>query len=431
MRKKKGFLSLLITMLTLFVLSLSTGIIFSLSPVTANAVAYECEDYVVVQNDDFGAAATLSWPNGGATSGLKLNNDLPTASFVYKFSYTPNDGGQTAIAVRSFSWGSYHFVFIGKKLQYNLNAGYVTVGEVFTDGPQLVEVGAIEIKNSDLTWFFLKVNGEEKMSATAANIPDVKGISVWGDQTAVIAQYSYDVSFTGVETREVLVGAQIGSLPTAPKKAGYDFVKWTCGGEDVTAETVVSADMTVVAEYAERGYYINEELEEYVVAQNDDFGGAAILSWPNGVTSGLTLKNDLPTASFVYKFNFTPNGGGDTALALRSSSWGSYYFVFKAKTLWYHLNSADVTVGEVFTDGPQLVEVGAIEIKNSDLTWFFLKVDGEIKMSATEANVPEKKSISAWGVQTAVLAQYSYDVNFTGVETREGNAWWKSAHKSN
>ena len=102
----------------------------------------------------------------------------------------------------------------------------------------------------------------------------------------------------------------------------------------------------------------------------------------------MTLKNDLPTASFVYKFNFTPNAGGDTALAVRSSSWGDYHFVFKGKKLQYNLNAGYITVGEVFKDGAQLVEVGAIEIKNSDLTWFFLKVDGEIKMSATAANVP-------------------------------------------
>ena len=148
MRKKKGFLSLLITMLTVCVFSLITGIIFSLSPVKANAAAYECEDYVVVQNDDFGAATTLSWPDGNATSGLKFSNDLPTASFVYKFSYTPNDGGDTALAVRSSYYGDYHFVFKGKKLQYNLKAGYVAVGEVFTDGAQLVEVGVIEIKTA-------------------------------------------------------------------------------------------------------------------------------------------------------------------------------------------------------------------------------------------------------------------------------------------
>ena len=36
------------------------------------------------------------------------------------------------------------------------------------------------------------------------------------------------------------------------------------------------------------------EYEEYVVAQNEDFGGATTLSWSKGdATSGLKLKNDL------------------------------------------------------------------------------------------------------------------------------------------
>ena len=127
MRKKKGFLSLLITTLTLFVLSLSTGIIFSLSPVTANAVdyeleGYELEEYVVAQNDDFGGAATLSWNWGSdATSNLKLTNTTDTASFVYKFNFTPNSGGDTALALRSSYWGDYYFIFRGKTIWYALN----------------------------------------------------------------------------------------------------------------------------------------------------------------------------------------------------------------------------------------------------------------------------------------------------------------------
>ena len=311
MMKKQRLLTLALSCACVFTSAAAVGI-WSLDTEKANAdqnstVVYEYEDYVVAQNDDFGVATTLSWPQGDATNGLKLNNDLPTASFVYKFSYTPNDGGQTALAVRSSNWGSYHFVFRGKELQYNLNADYVAVGEVFTDGAQLVEVGAIEIKNSDLTWFFLKVNGEEKMSATAANVPDKKAISVWGDQTAVIAQYSYDVSFTGVETREVLVGEPIGSLPTAPKQEGKRFVGWMDqNGNTVTSETKPTSDLTVTGKY--ETYYEDSELEEYVVAQNDDFGAATTLSWPNGdATSGLKLNNDLPTASFVYKFSYTPN----------------------------------------------------------------------------------------------------------------------------
>ena len=314
------------------------------------------EEYVVAQNDDFGGAPTLSLPNEGATSGLRLNNDTATASFVYKFKFTPNAGGDTALAVRSSSWGAYFFLFRGKTLMYNLNGGYVTVGEVFTDGAQLVEVGAIDIKDSNLTWFFLKVDGEIKMSATASDVPDVKGISVWGDQTAKLEQVSF---------------------------------------------------------------YEESELEEYVVEQNDDFGAATTLSWPNeGATNGLVLNNDLPTASFVYKFNFTPNSGGQTALALRSSYYGDYHFLFQGKTLKYNLNGGYVTVGEVFTAGAQVVEVGVIDIKDSNLTWFYLKIDGQWIVSETASDVPDVKGISAWG-ESAIFEQYSYSITFKGIETRE------------
>ncbi|MBQ8406143.1 MAG: hypothetical protein IJX09_05775 [Clostridia bacterium] len=100
MMKKQRLLTLALSCACVFTSAAAVGI-WSLDTENANAVVYEYEEYVVAQNDDFGAATTLSWPNGNATSGLKLNNDLPTASFVYKFNYTPNDGGQTALALRS------------------------------------------------------------------------------------------------------------------------------------------------------------------------------------------------------------------------------------------------------------------------------------------------------------------------------------------
>ncbi len=449
-------------------------------------VKYEYEDYVVVQNDDFGGAATLSW-GGDATNGLTLSNGLPTASFVYKFHYTPG-GGDTALALRSSYWGSYHFLFRGKTLMYNLNASYVTVGEVFTDGTQLVEVGCIEIKNSDLTWFFLKVNGEEKMSATEANVPDEKSISAWGDETAVFAQYSYDVSFNG-EVKEVVAGqtigelpqapanekellgwfdqdgnkvtaetvvtkdltvtavfaephnvtftvdgevyetyenvaynTAIGELPIAPKKAGYDFVKWTYGGVEVTAETIVSAHMTVIAEYAERGYYIDEELEDYVIVQNDDLGIEASYTAPSAdATNGVGFTNDLETASFVYKFQLTP-ANGDAIVYVRSSYWGgnsNLNCFFRGTQILYQIGGVDNVVNDVFVIGEtHTVEVGAIDIKDSDNTWIFVKVDGNIVFSKAVPTADQVKGLSFFGSSAAVFAQYSWKVDFKS-ETKE------------
>ena len=265
MVKKQRLLTLVLSCACVFTSAAAVGI-WSLDAEKANAAwtnetsqksavdyeleGYELEDYVVAQNEDFGGATTLSWNWGkDATSNLKLTNTTATASFVYKFNFTPNSGGQTALALRSFYWGSYYFIFQEKTLWYNLNSTAVKVGEVFTDGAQVVEVGAIDIKDSDLTWFFLKVNGEEKMSATASNVPDKKGISVWGPQ-AVFAQYSYDVNFNG-EVKEVLAGQAIGTLPETPANENELLGWFDQDGNQVTAETVITKDLTVTPVFSE------------------------------------------------------------------------------------------------------------------------------------------------------------------------------------
>ena len=73
---------------------------------------------------------------------------------------------------------------------------------------------------------------------------------------------------------------------------------WTNDGGAVKATSQKST-----VDYELEGY----ELEAYVVAQNDDFGGATTLSWGSDATSNLKLTNTTETASFVYKFSYTPN----------------------------------------------------------------------------------------------------------------------------
>ena len=70
---------------------------------------------------------------------------------------------------------------------------------------------------------------------------------MWND--AVVSQYSYEVTFTDVETREVLVGSTISALPAAPASEN-EFIGWfDQDGNEVTAETVVTKKLTVTAKY--------------------------------------------------------------------------------------------------------------------------------------------------------------------------------------
>ena len=456
------------------------------------AVVYEYEEYQVIQNDDLGLPATYTVPSADATNGVGFTNELTTASFVYKFNYTPASANNANMYLRSSYWGSWMFAFRQTDFHYGFEGNTPNAsGEVFTVGnTHTVELGVIDIKDSDNTWVFVKVDGVEVVSTITATTQTAKNISFYGNTASTISQYSYEVSFNG-EAKEALAGqaigelpeapenenellgwfdqdgnevtaetvvtkdltvtavfaephnvtftvdgevyetyeniaynTAIGELPVAPKKAGRDFVKWSYGGEEVTAETIVSVHMTVVAEYAERGYYIDEELENYAVVQNDDLGLATTYNVPSAdATSGVSFTNDLATASFVYKFQFTP-ASGDAIIYMRADYWSGQSKLncfFRDTQIIYQINNVDNVVNELFTmEETSVVELGAIDIKDSDNTWIFVKVNGNIVLSQTvSAEVAaQTKGLSFYGSSAAIFAQYSWTVDFNG-ETKE------------
>ena len=67
---------------------------------------------------------------------------------------------------------------------------------------------------------------------------------MWND--AVVSQYSWSVTFTGVETREVLVGQTIGTLPTIEY---FGSGTWTdANGNVYTAGSVPTADLVLTTD---------------------------------------------------------------------------------------------------------------------------------------------------------------------------------------
>ena len=65
---------------------------------------------------------------------------------------------------------------------------------------------------------FVRVDGEYIYSGISNNCTTEAAIFEWGNSGTDISlsQYSYDVTFTDVETREVLVGNTVGTLPDVP-----------------------------------------------------------------------------------------------------------------------------------------------------------------------------------------------------------------------
>ena len=448
-------------------------------------VVYELEDYVVVQNDDMGMEKTQETTGDGS-----LFRYTPIAdgnnSVVYTYTYAQMPTSTHAVVLQGNNWTANGYAFFMEPTQIIIGAADTgnakSVSVTYGIGDK-IELGAINYANETKVLLYVKINDVLIGDDTVASRDTAAAIFTWNEAT--IAQYSYSVTFTGVETREVIVGntvgtlpeapanenellgwfdqdgnkvtaetvvtkdltvtavfaephnvtfmvdgevyetyenvaynTAIGELPVAPKKAGYDFVKWTYGGEEVTAETIVSAHMTVVAEYAERGYYIDEELEEYVVVQNDDLGIASSYITPSAdATNGVGFTNELATASFVYKFQFTP-ASGDAIVYLRSSFWGgnsNLICLFRNTNIVYEVDGVNNVVNDAFVIGETYtVELGAIDIKDSDNTWIFVKVDGNIVLSKIVSEADQVKGVSFYGSSAAVFAQYSWTVDFNG-----------------
>lgn len=79
-------------------------------------------------------------------------------------------------------------------------------------------------------------------------------LKVGGDITVYYTYYArYTVTFkdengNAVKTVKVTVGEKVGELPTVPTKDGYTGV-WKSNGKEISADTVVTENMTVIATY--------------------------------------------------------------------------------------------------------------------------------------------------------------------------------------
>ncbi len=60
---------------------------------------------------------------------------------------------------------------------------------------------------------------------------------------------TFEADGTITDTRTVLAGEAVGTLPEAPQKEGYRFVGWYDGTTPFTADTVITENVTVVARY--------------------------------------------------------------------------------------------------------------------------------------------------------------------------------------
>lgn len=95
--------------------------------------------------------------------------------------------------------------------------------------------------------------------ATIATIENVTSdfdlYAVWGDACTVT--FDYNDSKTNNATVYIAQNTAIGTkIPADPKKTGYIFAGWFNGGEKLTADTIISSDVTYTAKWTPIRYII-------------------------------------------------------------------------------------------------------------------------------------------------------------------------------
>ena len=309
-------------------------------------------DYVTVQNIQLGAGESVS-----IFEGLTYNSSYDTSSVVYKVKVTAT--GDFGIRIReTTAWNDgYLFQFSSSlgKIYYPTMSGenVWSEGGLFSSEDTL-EVGAIDIKNSNYVYVYVKVNGETKVSSCTTKATTGNSITVWGATFEQVDDISSMlVDYVTVQNTELGMGDNFNTDECTSNYAcfGYETDKAT----------------TSVA------YKFN---------------------YTHSVTSYVGLRN-AKDGWAGYKLVFSQNG----------------------QTGYIQFGVDDNNLKSVceFTPSETLsVEFGAIDVKNSCDVYVYVKIGGELKASAVFAKLGTEGSYvaiyGAGGSGTFSECPYNYTI---------------------
>lgn len=261
-----------------------------------------------------------------------------TASFVWKFDYTPTEiaaNGTNIYPLSVHGWKG---------------AGQIDIAAYFTEVGKkyAVELGVVKVKNNTQYFVYLKVDGEYKIGTYRTR--------------ATVGDYATEADYTGL-----YVYLASGARGTISVPEGY-------------ADT----------------------LEKYITVQNADIGAPESFS-DTSYEHYYSSPTPYDTASMSYKFGFTSAGATYVTVRDRQQAWGGYKTILNGRHLQYNLNAAGEAQTTYYNmlpeSGKYVVEIGAVDIKNSDLCIYFVKIDGEYKLYEIMNKVvgDDKCGVGAWG----------------------------------
>ena len=147
------------------------------------------------------------------------------------------------------------------------------------------------------TGWFTAAEGGEKVTAETTATADVTYFAQWTALTAYTVTLDANGGTVALDNILVYAGEKIGDLPT-PEKEGFRFTAWKQGSTTVTKDTVVNADMTIVAQWEE--IYVPSE---FTVTFDVNGGTLASGSASITVTEGQKVGTKLPSATRTgYEF---------------------------------------------------------------------------------------------------------------------------------
>jgi uncharacterized repeat protein (TIGR02543 family) len=147
------------------------------------------------------------------------------------------------------------------------------------------------------TGWFTAAEGGEKVTAETTATADVTYFAQWTALTAYTVTLDANGGTVALDNILVYAGEKIGDLPT-PEKEGFRFTAWKQGSTTVTKDTVVNADMTIIAQWEEI-HVASEFTVTFDVNGGTLVSGSASIT----VTEGQKVGTKLPSATRTgYEF---------------------------------------------------------------------------------------------------------------------------------
>ena len=271
--------------------------------------------YTVTFNPN-STGATTTESSRKVASGAKLGA-LPTASLAgYDFVgwFTAKSGGTQVTATTTVSANVTYYAH-WKAKTYTVSFNAISAAATLTTKKKTVRYGgtygALPVPGLDgyafIGWFTERSGGTQVLDTTKVTaVADHTLFAHWKRvSTTCTVTFNANGGTVSPTSRKVASGAKLGTLPV-PTLAGYDFVGWftaKSGGTQITANTVVTKDVT---------YYAHWQAKTYTVSFNAISASATLTTKKKTVRYGGTYGT-LPVPvldGYAFLGWFTERSGG-------------------------------------------------------------------------------------------------------------------------